>query len=78
MLFLFRRHHLSIQFVLRSDTTDAAAAKKAVHHEFHFELQSKLTSLDEKPNQAIIAIVGDGMKGTPGVSGKVFQALGTE
>jgi bifunctional aspartokinase / homoserine dehydrogenase 1 len=57
-------------------TTDAAAAKKAVHHEFHFELQSKLTSLDEKPRQTIVAIVGDGMKGTPGVSGKVFQALG--
>jgi aspartokinase/homoserine dehydrogenase 1 len=57
-------------------SSDAAAAKKAVHHEFHFELQSKLTSLDEKPNQSIIAIVGDGMKGTPGVSGKVFGALG--
>jgi aspartokinase/homoserine dehydrogenase 1 len=57
-------------------TSDAAAAKKAVHQEFHFELQSKLTSLDEKKDQTIIAIVGDGMKGTPGVSGKVFQALG--
>jgi len=57
-------------------TADAVAAKKAVHHEFHFELQSKLTSLDEKSHQTIVAIVGDGMKGTPGVSGKVFQALG--
>jgi bifunctional aspartokinase / homoserine dehydrogenase 1 len=58
------------------NTPDVATAKKAVHHEFHFELQSKLTSLDEKPQQTIVAIVGDGMKGTPGVSGKVFQALG--
>jgi aspartokinase/homoserine dehydrogenase 1 len=57
-------------------TSDAAAAKKAVHLEFRFELQSKLTSLDEKNRQMIVAIVGDGMKGTPGVSGKVFQALG--
>jgi aspartokinase/homoserine dehydrogenase 1 len=57
-------------------TSDAAEAKKAVHYEFRFELQSKLTSLDEKPRQMIVAIVGDGMKGTPGVSGKVFQALG--
>ncbi|RPI06490.1 MAG: bifunctional aspartate kinase/homoserine dehydrogenase I [Ignavibacteriae bacterium] len=55
---------------------DAPAAKKAVHHEFHYELQSRLTSLDEKTQQTIVAIVGDGMKGTPGVSGKVFQALG--
>jgi bifunctional aspartokinase / homoserine dehydrogenase 1 len=57
-------------------TSQAAAAKKAVHQEFHFELQSKLTALDEKSHQTIVAIVGDGMKGTPGVSGKVFQALG--
>ena len=57
-------------------TSDVAAAKKAVHQEFHFELQSRLTSLDEKTHQTIVAIVGDGMKGTPGVSGKVFQALG--
>ncbi|MCI0707556.1 MAG: bifunctional aspartate kinase/homoserine dehydrogenase I, partial [Ignavibacteriae bacterium] len=55
---------------------DAPRARKAVGQEFHFELQSKLTSLDESPNQTIVAIVGDGMKGTPGVSGKVFQALG--
>jgi aspartokinase/homoserine dehydrogenase 1 len=57
-------------------TSDVVLAKKAVQQEFHFELDSKLTSLDEKSKQTIVAIVGDGMKGTPGVSGKVFQALG--
>ncbi|HTY37673.1 MAG TPA: bifunctional aspartate kinase/homoserine dehydrogenase I [Bacteroidota bacterium] len=57
-------------------TSDLAAAKRAVGSEFHFELQSRLTSLDIKADQTIIAIVGEGMKGTPGVSGKVFQALG--
>ena len=57
-------------------TSDLAAARRAVAGEFHYELQSKLTSLDEKLNQTIVAIVGEGMKGTPGVSGKVFQALG--
>jgi bifunctional aspartokinase / homoserine dehydrogenase 1 len=61
---------------LAISTADVAAAKKAVYQEFRFELQSKLTSLDEKPKQTIVAIVGEGMKGTPGVSGKVFQALG--
>lgn len=55
---------------------DLAATRKAVAKEFHYELQGKLTALDEKPDQTIIAIVGEGMKGTPGVSGKVFQALG--
>ena len=57
-------------------TPDVAAARRAVGEEFRYELQSSLTSLDERPNQAIVAIVGEGMKGTPGVSGKVFQALG--
>ncbi|MBI1875003.1 MAG: bifunctional aspartate kinase/homoserine dehydrogenase I [Acidobacteria bacterium] len=55
---------------------DAAAARQALRHEFRFELQHGLTALDERPNQAIVAVVGDGMKGRPGVAGKVFGALG--
>lgn len=57
-------------------TSDLAAARRAVREEFRYELQSSLTSLDERASQSIVAIVGDGMSGTPGVSGKVFQALG--
>jgi aspartokinase/homoserine dehydrogenase 1 len=64
----------TICFAVRE--TDAAAAVAAVNHEFRFELQHQLTSLDEKSDQAIIAVVGDEMKGHPGVSGKVFGALG--
>lgn len=64
----------TICFAVRS--RDAAAARRAVEKEFRFELQRGLTALDEKTDQTITAIVGDGMKGTPGVSGKVFQALG--
>jgi aspartokinase/homoserine dehydrogenase 1 len=55
---------------------DAPAALAAVRQEFRFELLHRLTSLDEKPNQAIVAVVGEGMKGHPGVSGKIFDALG--
>ena len=55
---------------------DADAALDAVRQEFRFELQHHLTALDERADQAIIAVVGDGMKGRPGVSGKVFGALG--
>jgi aspartokinase/homoserine dehydrogenase 1 len=64
----------TICFAVRTD--DAARARKAIAHEFRYELQSKLTVLDEKPSQTIIAVVGEGMRGTPGVSGKVFQTLG--
>lgn len=64
----------TICFAVR--TEDASRARKAIAHEFRFELHTHLTHLDEKPAQTIVAIVGEGMKGTPGVSGKVFQALG--
>ncbi|MEW6512022.1 MAG: bifunctional aspartate kinase/homoserine dehydrogenase I [Bacteroidota bacterium] len=55
---------------------DVPAARRAVAAEFRYELQHNLTLLDEKPRQTIVAVVGEGMRGTPGVSGKVFQALG--
>jgi aspartokinase/homoserine dehydrogenase 1 len=57
-------------------SADAAAVRKAVAHEFRYEFQNAMISLDENGRQTIIAIVGEGMKGTPGVSGKVFDALG--
>ena len=57
-------------------TPDAAAATAAVRQEFRYELQNNLTALDERSDQSIIAVVGDGMKGRPGVAGKVFGALG--
>lgn len=64
----------TICFAVR--TGDVAMARNAVRKEFRFELQHALTSLDEKPEQTIVAVVGDEMKGHPGVSGRVFGALG--
>ncbi len=57
-------------------TADVARARKAIQQEFAYELSTNITALDEKPAQTIIAIVGEGMKGIPGVSGTVFQSLG--
>jgi aspartokinase/homoserine dehydrogenase 1 len=64
----------TICFAVR--TADAPRARKAIHQEFRHELHNNLTSLDEKADQTIVAVVGEGMKGTPGVAGKVCQALG--
>lgn len=55
---------------------DAAEATRAVRDEFRLELHHGLTTLDARPDQTIVAIVGDGMRGTPGVSGRVFDAVG--
>jgi aspartokinase/homoserine dehydrogenase 1 len=56
--------------------SDAATAVQAIAQEFRFELHRGLIALDEKPDQAIIAVIGEGMKGRPDVAGRVFGALG--
>jgi len=56
---------------------DAEKAKKLMQQEFELELVAK--KLEEpiiEQELAIIAIVGENMKQTPGVSGKLFHALG--
>ena len=64
----------TICFAVRS--VDAGNAVAAIESEFRFEMQHQATRLDHAPKQAIVAVVGDGMKGRPGVSGRVFDALG--
>lgn len=56
---------------------DATRARQLIEQEFELELQAKKV---EKPviesELAILAIVGENMKQTPGISGKLFHALG--
>ena len=56
--------------------SEAATAVQAVSQEFRLELGEGLTALEQKSDQALIAVVGEGMKGCPNVAGKVFGALG--
>lgn len=56
---------------------DVAAARKAVAEEFSLEYRVGL--LDElvvEENCAILAVVGEGMRSSPGIAGKVFAVLG--
>src|SRR3569833_1945775 len=56
---------------------DADKAKRVIEQEFELELMAKkLDSPDIEPNLAVLAIVGENMKQTPGISGKLFHALG--
>src|SRR4051794_1430419 len=66
----------TICFGVRS--VDAAAAVGAIRHEFQFEFHEQSMLVDVKDQQAILAVVGEGMKGRPGVAGKVFEALGRQ
>ncbi|SHM42066.1 bifunctional aspartate kinase/homoserine dehydrogenase I [Mucilaginibacter sp. OK098] len=65
----------SITFAVQPDDTEKA--KKLIEQEFELELLAKkLEDVVIEQNLAIIAIVGENMKQTPGVSGKLFHALG--
>ncbi|MBD1393739.1 bifunctional aspartate kinase/homoserine dehydrogenase I [Mucilaginibacter glaciei] len=56
---------------------DIEKAKLLIEQEFELELlANKLEPLVVEQGQAILAIVGENMKQTPGVSGKLFHALG--
>jgi bifunctional aspartokinase / homoserine dehydrogenase 1 len=55
----------------------AARAKRVLDAAFARELaEGQIQNVDVTPDLAILAVVGDGMAGMPGVSGKVFSALG--
>jgi bifunctional aspartokinase / homoserine dehydrogenase 1 len=56
---------------------DAPIAKKAIELAFFLEIKSHL--IDEvriENGMSIIAVIGENMRNTPGVSGRLFQALG--
>src|SRR5438067_5299499 len=56
----------------------AERAASVVRRAFERELQEgQIQNVDVDPDLAILAVVGDGMAGTPGVAAKVFAALGT-
>ncbi|HVW98527.1 MAG TPA: bifunctional aspartate kinase/homoserine dehydrogenase I [Mucilaginibacter sp.] len=65
----------SITFAVHPDDTDKA--QRLIEQEFELELLAKkLEQVTIEQNLAILAIVGENMKQTPGVSGKLFHALG--
>jgi aspartokinase/homoserine dehydrogenase 1 len=59
------------------NTSDVVKAKLSVDRAFELEIaQKKLEPLLVETEQSIIALVGDKMKSHPGISGKMFDALG--
>jgi len=58
--------------------SQAARATTVLEHAFARELaDGQIQSVDVTSELAILAVVGDGMAGMPGVAGKVFDALGS-
>ena len=66
-----------ICFIVSS--ADAKRTVEALRKEFAQDLaHEKVEHITVDPNIAIVAVVGENMRGTPGVAGRVFIALGQE
>lgn len=67
----------SICVVFRQE--EAARALQALKSELEAELAAKqIQNFDLLENLAIVAVIGEGMRGTPGISGRLFSSLGRE
>jgi len=65
----------SITFAV--NPSDAERALKLISNEFELELDAnKLIMPEVETNLSVLAIVGENMKRTPGISGRLFAALG--
>jgi bifunctional aspartokinase / homoserine dehydrogenase 1 len=60
-------------------TADAQRTVEALRKEFAQDLaHEKVDHITVNPNIAIVAVVGENMRGIPGIAGKTFNALGRE
>lgn len=56
---------------------DGDKAKKAIETELRLEIiDGRINEITAEKNLSIIAVVGENMRNTPGISGRVFDALG--
>lgn len=59
------------------DSSQSKQAKSAIEREFHNEIRNEEIDEVQVENElSIVAVVGDGMKHSPGTSGRMFGALG--
>lgn len=59
------------------ENQNALRAKLAIEKEFQFELRNEeIDEVHVENDLSIVAVVGDGMKHSPGTSGRMFNALG--
>ncbi len=65
----------SITFAVSPE--DAMVAEKVIKEEFHYEIKAKrIEAIKVKNELSIVAIIGENMTNTPGISGRMFHTLG--
>jgi aspartokinase/homoserine dehydrogenase 1 len=59
------------------ENTYASFAKQAIEKEFQYEIRNEeIDEVQIESDLSVVAVVGDGMKHSPGTSGRMFSALG--
>jgi aspartokinase/homoserine dehydrogenase 1 len=59
------------------ENASASQAKAAIEKEFQYEIRNEeIDEVQVESDLSIVAVVGDGMKHSPGTSGRMFSALG--
>ncbi len=72
---VFSEH--SVCFAIQPD--NVPMAKKRLNEEFSFELKNRfIDAIKIEEKLSLIAVVGEGMRHTPGIAGKLFGILGRE
>ena len=70
------RHRRKARSDSRRQTRKRSAPSRVFDGAFSAELSSGLIdNVTAKPGIAVVAVVGDGMAGTPGIAARVFSAL---
>jgi aspartokinase/homoserine dehydrogenase 1 len=65
----------TISFAVKPE--DAIPAQQAIEETFRLEIRAKIIEKVRVENDlSVIAVIGENMRNTPGVSGRLFQALG--
>ena len=65
----------TISFAVKPE--DSLKAQQAIEETFHLEIRARLIQkVRVENNLSIVAVIGENMRNTPGVSGRLFQALG--
>lgn len=65
----------TISFAVKPE--DSLKAQQAIEDSFHLEIRARLIhKVRVEKDLSIVAVIGENMRNTPGVSGRLFQALG--
>jgi aspartate kinase len=74
---IFAKHGIDIEVMATSEVSISMTVNQSKNLDKAIEELKEFSNVTLEPGQTIICIVGEGMRHTPGVSGRVFSTLGT-